>query len=180
MKRQSEGIPLEVNAKRLVRHGCRAAVALAVAALAIVSPSGAAVGEAAAASGTLVFHEVAQGSRDFNLPSERMDASARVVRSAAHAARLLHAWGIDAGATARVDFARESAIVVLAPYQPTGGYRARVSRVVALGRTAVVTGQVRYEGGEVAAASIVRPWIVVAVRRAALAGVRSDVRLRLR
>jgi protease stability complex PrcB-like protein len=153
---------------------------LAVAFAAIVGPSGRTVGDAAAASGSVAFSEVARGTRDFNLPAERLEASARVVRSAAQAARQLRAWGIDAGATAGIDFARQSAIVVLAPYQPTGGYRARISKVVALGRTAVVRGQVRYEGGEIAAASITRPYVVVAAKRSALAGVRGDVRLRLR
>lgn len=154
---------------------------LAVALAAIVGPSGRTVGDAAAAaSGSVAFSEVAQGTRDFNLPAERMQASARVVRSAAQAARQLRAWGIDAGATAGIDFARQSAIVVLARYQPTGGYRVRISKVAALGRTAVVLGQVRYEGREIAAASITRPYVVVAAKRSALAGVRGDVRLRLR
>ncbi|HEV7808832.1 MAG TPA: protease complex subunit PrcB family protein [Solirubrobacteraceae bacterium] len=153
---------------------------LVVALVTIVGPSGRAVGDAAAASGNVAFNEVVQGTRDFNLPAERMQASARVVRSATQAARQLRAWGIDARATAGIDFARQSAIVVLAAYQPTGGYRARISKVAALGRIAVVTAQVRYEGGEVAAASITRPWVVVAVKRSALAGVRGAPLLRLR
>ena len=77
-----------------------------------------------------------------------------------------------------MDFERESLIAVLAEYQPTGGYRARVSRVVVEGRQAVVTASVRYEGGELATQSIERPWVVVSLKRAALAGVRSEVRIR--
>lgn len=171
---------MKANAKRLVRHGCSAAAALVVATLAIVSPCGGAVGDAAAQSAGVVFSEVMHGTRDFNMPAEPADGSGRVVRSAAQTTRLLRAWGIDPGAATHVDFARDSAIVLLAPYQPTGGYRAHVSKVVARGRSAVVTAQVRYEGGEVAAASIARPWVVVAVKRSAVAGVRGDVRLRLR
>jgi hypothetical protein len=164
-------------AKRLVGHGRAVAAALAVALFAVVAAGTG--GQATAASGSAAFSEVVQGSRDFNLPAERMSASGRVLRSASQAARQLRAWGIDANATAGVDFSRQSAIVFLAAYQPTGGYRARISKVVALGRQAVVTARVRYEGGDVAAASITRPWVVVALDRAALARVRSDVRLRL-
>jgi hypothetical protein len=42
-----------------------------------------------------------------------------------------------------------------------------------------VSARVRYEGAEVTAASITRPWVVVALKRSALARVR-EVRIRLR
>jgi hypothetical protein len=136
--------------------------------------------DASAASGSVAFSELVQGSRGFNLPSERDAASGRVLRSAAQAARQLRAWGIDPAVTRDVDFSRDSAIVFLAAYQPTGGYRARVSKVAALGGRAVVTVAVRYEGGEVVAASIERPWVIVKLKRAALAGVRSAATVRVR
>jgi hypothetical protein len=151
---------------------------LAFTLVALLAAGAVAGGDATAASGNVAFSEIAQGTRDFNLPSESMSASARVLRSASQAARQLRAWGIDADAIAGVDFSRQSAIVFLAAYQPTGGYRARVSNVAVLGQRAVVTAQVRYEGGEVAAASITRPWVVVALKRSALSRVR-DVRIRL-
>lgn len=133
----------------------------------------------ASARGTLPFREVTQGARGFEVPGESMLARGRVARSASQAAKALRAWGLDAAATKSVNFVRESAIVVLAPYQPTGGYRLRVSRVLVRGREAVLTGSVRYEGGETVAASIERPWVVIAVKRASASRVR-DVRIRLR
>jgi hypothetical protein len=136
--------------------------------------------DASAASGGVAFSEAQQGSRGFNLPNEREAASARVLRSASQAARQLRAWGIEPAATVDVDWARESAIVMLAAYQPTGGYRARIAKISALGRQVVVTASVRFEGGEVVASSIERPWVVVVVKRSAVAGVRTDARLRLR
>jgi len=133
----------------------------------------------AAAAGPLPFREVSQGARGFEMPGESMLARGRVARSASQAAKALRAWGLDPTATKSVNFARESAIVVLAPYQPTGGYRARVSQVLVRGREAALTGSVRYEGGETAAASIERPWVVITVKRASLSRVR-DVRIKLR
>jgi hypothetical protein len=152
---------------------------LAVALVALLAAGAVAGGDAPAASGNVTFSEVVRGTRDFNLPSESMSASGRVLRSTSQAARQLRAWGIDADVIDGIDFSRQGAIVFLAAYQPTGGYRARISNVVVLGDRAVVTAQVRYEGGEVAAASITRPWVVVALKRPALARVR-DIRIRLR
>jgi hypothetical protein len=157
--------------KRLVRHGCSSAAALAVAFAVAVGVFDRSSGEATAASGGVTFSEVGQGTRDFNLASEPERGSAVVLRSRSQATRRLRAWGIDAGATDGIDFSRQSAIVFLAAYQPSGGFRARISKVAALGGKAVVTASVRYEGGEVAAASITRPWVVIAVTRAALARV---------
>jgi hypothetical protein len=152
---------------------------LAVVLVALAAAGAVGGGDATAASGAVTFNEVARGTRDFNLPSESMSASGRVLRSASQGARQLRTWGIDAKAIDGVDFSRQSAIVFLAAYQPTGGYRAEVSKVVAIGRRAVVTARVRYEGAEVTAASITRPWVVVALKRSALARVR-EVRIRLR
>jgi hypothetical protein len=152
---------------------------LAVALVALMTAGAVAGGDATAASGNVTFNEVVRGTRDFNLPSESMSGSGRVLRSASQAERRLKAWGIDAKAIDGIDFSRRSAIVFLAAYQPTGGYRAGISKVVVLGHRAVVTAQVRYEGGEVAAASTTRPWVVVALKRSALTRVR-DVRIRLR
>jgi hypothetical protein len=168
---------LALVAKRLVRHGCAGTIALAIVLLMVLGTG--AGGDAAAAAGSVAFAEAGQGTRDFNMASESEAASGRVLRSAAQATRQLRAWGIDAGAAKGIDFSRQSAIVFLAAYQPTGGYRARISKVVALGNHAVLSAQVRYEGGEVAAASITRPWVVVTAKRSALARVR-DVRIRLR
>jgi hypothetical protein len=135
---------------------------------------------AAAATGQVSFREVSQSSRGYEMPGESMLARGRVARSAAQAATLLRGWGVDTAATKSVNFARDSVIVVLAPYQPSGGYRARVSRVVVRGSDAELTGTVRYEGGSVAAPSITRPWVVVAVKRASLRRVRGNVKIRLR
>lgn len=171
---------MEVSLKRLARRRWEGVAALTATLLATVGVAGVngTEGDAAAASGPVAFHEVMNGSRGFNLPGERMRAAGRVLRSASQAARVLRAWGLDARATKSVDFKRESLIVVLAEYQPTGGYRARVSRVVVRGRQAVVTAGVRYEGGELVTQSIERPWVVVSLKRSALAGVRSEVRIR--
>jgi hypothetical protein len=164
---------------RLARAGFAGVAALAATLAAIVGTTSSSAGDASAASGRVAFHEVMKGSRAANLPGERMQAGARVLRNASQAAGVLRAWGLDKAATTSVDFDRESVIVVLAQYQPTGGYRARVSRVVVRDREAVVTGRVRYEGGELATQSIERPWVVIAIKRAALAGVRRAVRIRL-
>jgi hypothetical protein len=176
--RPREEVPLVF--RRLARHGCRSATVAVVALVALVAGGGAiAGGEATATSGNVAFSEVVHGTRDFDLPSESMSASGRVLHSASQAAKQLDVWGIDTEAVDSIDFSRQSAIVFLASYQPTGAYRARISKVVALGQRATVTVRVRYEGGETAAASATRPWVVVALKRSALARVR-DVRIRLR
>jgi hypothetical protein len=136
--------------------------------------------DASAASGAVAFREVTHASRGFDVPGESMLARGRVARSASQAATVLRAWGLDSAATKSVNFARESVIVVLAPYQPSGGYRARVARVLVRGREAVLTGSVRYEGAELATQSIERPWVMIAVKRASLKQVRTNVRIRLR
>ena len=167
--------------KRLVRHGCSGVAALVAALIVLIAIAGRFGADASAAAGSVAFSEALQGSRGFNLPNEREAASARVLRSASQAARQLRAWGIEPAATAKVDWSRQSAVVLLAAYQPTGGYRARITKITALGRQVVVSASVRFEGGEVVASSIERPWVVVVVKRSALAGVRgSDARLRLR
>jgi hypothetical protein len=153
---------------------------LTVALIAMVGVAGSAQGDASQASGRASFREVMQGSRANNLPGESMRAGGRVLRNASQADRVLRAWDLDTAAAKSVDFQREALIVVLAEYQPTGGYRARVSDVVVRGGHAVVTAGVRYEGGDLATQSIERPWVVIAVKRSALAGVRSEVRVRLR
>jgi hypothetical protein len=153
---------------------------LIAALLMLVAIAGRFGADASAASGSVAFSEALQGSRGFNLPNERDVASARVLRSASQAQRQLRAWGIEPAATATVDWARQSAVVLLAAYQPTGGYRARIAKISALGRRLVVTASVRFEGGEVVASSIERPWVVVVVKRSAVAGVRGDAQLRLR
>jgi uncharacterized protein involved in type VI secretion and phage assembly len=171
---------VEISLKRLAKRRWAGVAALIATLLATVGVAGvnATEGDAAAASGPLAFDEVMQGSRGSNLPGERMRARGRVLRNASQAGRVLRAWGLDARATKSVNFNRESLIVVLTEYQPSGGYRARISRVVVRGRQAVVTAGVRYEGGELVTQSIERPWVVVSLKRAALAGVRSEVRIR--
>jgi hypothetical protein len=171
---------VEISLSRLARPGSGGVAALTATLAAIMGVTTRSASDAAATSGRVAFHEVMEGSRAANLPGERMHAGARVLRNASQAAGVLRAWGLDRAAIASVDFDRESLIVVLAEYQPTGGYRARVSRVVVRNREAVVTGSVRYEGGELATQSIERPWVVIALKRTALAGVRRAVRIRLR
>jgi PrcB C-terminal len=171
---------VEVSLRRRAKRGSGGVAALTVTLLAIVGAAGVAgiQRDASAASGRLAFRELMRGSRGSNLPGERMRAVGRVLRNASQAARVLRAWGLDSRMPKSVDFDRDSLVVVLDEYQPTGGYRARVSRVVVEGRQAVVTASVRYEGGELATQSIERPWVVVSLKRAALAGVRSEVRIR--
>jgi hypothetical protein len=155
----------------------RAAIAtLAVTLLALA----AAVGGASAATGRVAYHELTSGSRGSNLPGERLQDVARVLRSRGEATRVLHAWGLDAAAVRDVDFSRQSLVAVLASYQPSAGYRARVADVTVRGREAIVTTGVRYEGGDIAASDLERPWVVVAVKRSELAGVRSAARVRRR
>lgn len=171
---------MEISLRRIAIHGWQGVAALTVALISIVAVAGSALGDASAATGQASFHEVMQGSRANNLPGESMRAGGRVLRSASQADRVLRAWDLDTAAAKSVDFHREALIVVLAEYQPTGGYRARVSDVVVRDRQAVVTAGVRYEGGDLATQSVERPWVVIALKRAALAGVRSAVRVRLR
>lgn len=166
-------MPIETWSKRAV-------AALIVALLAMVGPASIARGDASAAGGGMLFHELTKGSRGAIMPGEPKGADGRVMRSASDATRVLGGWGLDAGATRSVDFRRDSLIVVLTPWQPSGGYRARVSRVVVQGRQAVVTAGVRREGDEFTSSSLMRPWVVVAVKRAAVAGVGNQVRIRLR
>jgi hypothetical protein len=154
--------------------------ALIVTVLMLSGLSGTAHGEASAASGGVLFHELTYGSRGAMLPGESKSANGRVLRSAAEATRVLRAWGLDSSATKSVDFRRDSLIVMLTTWQPSGGYRARVWRVVVQGHEAVVTAGVRREGGDMASSSLERPWVVVAVKRAALAGLGNEVRIRLR
>lgn len=175
---------MEISLRPIATHGWAAVAALTVALVAMVGVAAGAEGNGSAASGPAggrpPFHEVMHGSRANNLPGEDMRAAGRVVRSAAQAQRVLRAWDLDLAAAKSVDFQREALIVVLAAYQPTGGYRARVSGVAVRGRQAVVTAGVRFEGGDIATQSIERPWVVIALKRAALAGVHSAVRLQLR
>jgi len=139
---------------------------------------GATEGDASAASARVPFQEVVHGSRASNLRGESMRTQGRVLRNRPEALRVLRAWGLDPAAARSVNFHREKLIVVLVAYQPSGGYRARVSRVVVEGRQAVVTATARHEGGKLATQALERPWVVVAVKRR-LAGVRSEVRVRM-
>lgn len=137
-------------------------------------------GAASAMSGRVAHRELASGVRAANLPGERLRDVARVLRSKAEAARVLRAWGLDGAAAKKVDFRHKSLIVVLAEYQPHAGFRARVSDVTVHGRQATVTAAVRDESGELSAAVLERPWVVVAVNRASVAGVRGEARVRRR
>lgn len=148
--------------------------------LAIAGLAGAAPRDASAADGGVLFHELTHGSRGAMLPGESKSSHGRVLRSALEAARVLRSWGLDASATKTVDFNRQSLIAVMTTWQPSGGYRARVWRTVVQGHEAVVTAGVRREGGEMSSSSLERPWVVIAVKRAALAGVGNEVRIRLR
>jgi hypothetical protein len=153
----------------------RAAIAMFVVMLLALA---AAVGAASAATGRVAYRELASGSRGSNLPGERLQPVARVLRSRSAATRVLRGWGLDAAAVRGVDFGRQSLLVVLAEYQPSAGYRARVADVGVRGRQAIVTTRVRYEGGDIAASDLERPWVVVAVKRSDLVGVRSEARVR--
>ncbi len=134
----------------------------------------------ASAAGKVAYHELTAGSRASNLRGEQMQAVGRVLRSRTAAVRALRGFGLDTTAAKNVNFTRKSLIVALAEYQPSGGWRARVSHVAVDGREAVVTLGVRYEGGDVAVSDIERPWVVVAVDRDDVAGVRSTARIRRR
>jgi len=162
-----------------VNQGCSWLAASFVSLLVAAGLAGSTPLAASAASGRVAFTQLMDGSRGANLPGEGMSAGVRLVRTAGQAARVLRAWGLDTAATKSVDFTRQNVFVVLAEYQPTGGYRARVSNVVVSGREAMVTASVRYEGGELATQSIERPWVAIAVRKSAVAKVR-DVRIRVR
>jgi hypothetical protein len=155
-------------------------LALTVALVALIAA--AAVATASAGAGQLAFRELTSGSRGANLPGERTQDVGQVLRSASQATRRLRAWGLDTAAVRSVDFDRESLIAVLADYQPNGGYRARVSRVVVRGGEAIVTADVSDEtaDGEFTVSDLERPWVVVAVDRRAVARVRDDVRIRRR
>jgi hypothetical protein len=167
-----------MSLQRLVKGGWLGLATLS-AAVAMTAVSATTQDEASAASGTLAFHELTRGSRGFEMPGESTRARGQVVRSAAQAATLLRAWGLDGAAAKSVNFARENAIVALAAYQPTGGYRLRVSRVQVRGRDAVLTGRVRFEGGQLVTQSTERPWVVIAVKRTAVARVRRNVQVKL-
>jgi hypothetical protein len=148
--------------------------------VALALAAGAGAGAAAAAGGRVAHREITAGSRGANLPGERLQALGRVLRSRAGAMRVLRAWGLDHEAVKGVDFRRQSLVVVLAPYEPTAGYRARVASVVVRGREAVVSTRVRFEAvGKLVAQDLERPWVVVAVRRASVAHVRDVPRIRL-
>ena len=171
---------MEISVNRLATHGWGVVTALTVALVAIVGIAGSADGYTSTATGRASFRELTQGSRANNLAGEDMRAGGRVLRNASEANRVLRAWDLYTAVAKSVDFRREALIVVLAEYQPTGGYRARISDVVVRGRQAVVTAGVRYEGGELATQSIERPWVVIALKRAALEGARNEVRVRVR
>ncbi|HTN26095.1 MAG TPA: hypothetical protein VL120_19045 [Solirubrobacteraceae bacterium] len=157
----------------------RAASLVLLVALAIAAGAGA--GAASAAGGQVAHHEIIAGSRGANLPGERLRDVGRVLRSRGEATRVLGKWGLDRAAVKGVDFSRHSLIVVLANYRPSAGYRARVASVVVRGRETVVTADVRFEAaGKLVAQDLERPWVVVAVKRAAVARVNPEVRVRTR
>ncbi len=164
---------------RLLKHPGAVVLAL-VAVLVAASVAAGSSSSGSGGGGSVAFRETAEGTRAFNLPGERRTTLGRVLRGPAESFRVLRELGIERSATKPVNWRRESAIVVLSAYVPTGGYRARVQRVDVHGREAVVTARVRYEGGDFATQALERPWVVVAVKRSALAGVRTDVRVKLR
>ena len=166
-----------MSATRAGRAGTRSAALLALLAVLAAVAALLAASVAGAADGRVAFREVTSGARAANLPGERMDDVATVLRTAAGARRRLRDWGLDTTAARRVDFRRKSLIVMLAEYQPSSGFRARVQRVAVRGRRATLTAGVRYEGGDVAASVLERPWVVVAVDRRAVARVRGEVRI---
>jgi hypothetical protein len=138
-------------------------------------------GAASAAGGRVAHHEITAGSRGANLPGERLRDVGRVLRSRAEATRVLGKWGLDRAAVKGIDFKRRSLIVVLADYRPSAGYRASVASVVVRGSEAVVTADVRFEAaGKLVAQDLERPWVVVSVKRADVARVRREVRVRTR
>jgi hypothetical protein len=151
-------------------------LALLVIAGAVLATAGA----ASASGGRIAFREVAFASRGFNIMGEDKASCGRVLRTAAEATRLLRSWGLPTTVVKSTDFSRTSLVAVIAPYEPSSGYRARVARVDVYGHGAVITGAVGYEGGEMSSSSLERPWVVLAVSRSALAGVRRDAHVRLK
>ena len=157
----------------------RAAPIVLLLTIAIAIAGGA--GAASAAGARVAHHEITAGSRGANLPGERLQDVGRVLRSRAGATRVLGKWGLDRAAVKGVDFKRRSLIVVLANYRPSAGYRASVASVVVRGGEAVVTADVRFEAaGKLVAQDLERPWVVVSVKRADVARVRPEVRVRTR
>ena len=155
----------------------RRSVSSVVSVVLVVAAVLAVASAAGAARGSIAYRELGAGSRGANLPGERLQAVGRLLRTRAEAVGVLRAWGLDPAAARSLDFARKRAIVVLAEYAPSGGYRARVSRVARRGREVVVTAGVRYEGGDVAVSDLERPWVVIAVNRADVAGAHGTVRV---
>jgi len=155
----------------------RARRTLAVLAALVLALLGAA--GVAAAGTSVAFRELDAGSRAAIIPGEPASDVAVVLRSAAGARKRLRAWGLDTTGVDRVDFRRRSVVVLLADYRPSGGYRARVSRIVAEGARATVTATVRHEG-DFSTSDLERPWAIVAVGRPAVAKVRGSVRVVLR
>ncbi len=168
----------------LVKRNAALVLALAVGlGLTSAAAVGAAPGPSASSGsggGWVAFRETGEGTRAFNLPGEPRGTVGRVLRSGPESYRVLRELGVDRATTKALNWRRESAVVVLSAWVPTGGYRARVERIDVHGHEAVVNARVRYEGGDVATQSLERPWVVIAVKRSALAGVRNDVKVRLR
>jgi hypothetical protein len=133
----------------------------------------------AAASTSVTFRALDAGSRAAITPGEPKGDSALVLRTATGARKRLRAWGLGTAAVRGVDFRHKSLVVLLAAYQPSGGYRARVSRIAVDGARATVTATVRHEG-DFSTADLERPWVIVAVRRHAVATARGAVRVVLR
>jgi hypothetical protein len=134
----------------------------------------------AAASTSVTFRELDADSRAAITPGEPTSDAALVLRTAAGARKRLRAWGLGTAAVRHVDFRHKSLVVLLAAYQPSGGYRARVSRIAVAGARATVTATVRHEGGDFSTADLERPWVIVAVGRHAVANARGAVRVVLR
>lgn len=105
---------------------------------------------------------------------------ARIVRDAAEARALLSPWELRRAAAhvAAVDFARRSLIVV-GGWWPNPGYGILPGSVIVSGGAAQVVGTViRRPGGH--ADVVARPWVILSVPRAAVAGLWPDAGLTLR
>lgn len=157
-----------------MRRSKRSAVLCAVAAgtpFAVASTAGAAqIGFTTVAYGTVTDATLG--------PPE---AVARVVRDAPAARALLTALEMDRALprVAAVDFRRRSLVVVLGDWRPNPSYGLLVGAIDVAGGTATLTATVVVRAGGHADV-IARPWTIVSVPRAGVAGAAPEVPVVLR
>jgi hypothetical protein len=151
-----------------------------LAALCVAGAGWALTAASAAGASEVGFRTIAYGTAtDATLgPPEPV---ARIVRDAPAAAALLHALEMDRALPrlGSVDFARRSLVAVLGDWRPNPSYGVLVGAIDVAGGTATVTATVVHRA--VGHADVLaRPWSVLSVPRAAVAGVAPEVPVVLR